>query len=185
MMGYIEKELKSIIKKSGHYAIQGVLHVLPKAHEELGKDNPVVLLNEGSSIATISKPPSSISNCNDMQTTMPQPNACDRKGKGTHGLIVVKKLLADKENWRVPDNESYWQFPGAFCRGKDQCVLYIEDYRKVYSSCPKNVHFLWADIQLSKGKVNNYKAKIMIDGKNVSVMYRSAPCNGVKACSEK
>ena len=32
---FIEKELKSIIKKSGHYAIQGVLHVLPKAHEEL------------------------------------------------------------------------------------------------------------------------------------------------------
>ena len=51
----IEKELKSIIKKSGHYAIQGVLHVLPKAHEELAKDNPVVLLNEGSSSPAINK----------------------------------------------------------------------------------------------------------------------------------
>ena len=40
VIGFIDKELKSIIKKSGHYAIQGVLHVLPKAHKELAKDNP-------------------------------------------------------------------------------------------------------------------------------------------------
>ena len=56
----------------------------------------------------------------------------------------------------------------------------------VYSSCPKNLHFLWADIQLSKGKVNNYKTRVTIDGKDVSrsVIYRSAPCNSVKACPE-
>ena len=56
VMGFIEKELKSIIKKSGHYAIQGILHVLPRAHKELDKANPVVLLNEGSSSAAISMP---------------------------------------------------------------------------------------------------------------------------------
>ena len=56
VMGFIEKELKSIVKKSGHYAIQRVLNVLPKANEELVKDNLVVLLNEGSSSAKISKP---------------------------------------------------------------------------------------------------------------------------------
>jgi len=155
--------------------------VLPKALKELAKDNPVVLLNEGSAI---SKPSLALSNCSDTQGNLQQPSACDRKGKGTHGLIVVKKLLADKENWRVPENESDWQFPGTSCRGKDECVLYIEDYRKVYSNCPKNVHFMWADIQLSNGKVNNYKTKVMIDGKDISVMYRFAPCNGVKACSE-
>ena len=107
----------------------------------------------------------------------------DRKGKGTHGLIV-RKLLADKENWRVPENESERQFPGTSCRGKDQCILYIEYYHKVYSSCPKNLHFLWADKQLSKGKVNNYKTKLKIDGKDVFVVYKSAPCNVVKECSE-
>ena len=181
VMGFIEKELKSIIKKSGHYAIQGILHVLPRAHKELDKANPVVLLNEGSSSAAISMPSMAY---RDTQETTQQPSACDRKGKGTHGLIVVKKLLADKENWSMPENESDWQFPGASCKGKDQCILYIEDYRNVYSSCPKNLHFLWADIQLSKGKVNNYKTKVTIDGKDVSVLYRSAPCNGVKACSE-
>ena len=90
VMSFIQKELKSIIKKSGHYAIQGVLHVLPKAHEELAKDNPVVLLNEGSSSAAISKP--SMADYNTMQ----QSSGCDSKGKGTHGLIVVRQLLADK-----------------------------------------------------------------------------------------
>ena len=108
----------------------------------------------------------------------------DYKGKGRHGLIIVRRLLADKVSWRVPENESNWQFPGTSCRGKDQCTFYINDYWKVYSSYPKNLHFLCADIQLSKGKVNNYKTKMTIDGKDVSVMYRSAPCNGVKACSE-
>ena len=30
--------------------------MLPKAHKELAKDNPVILLNEGSSSAAMSKP---------------------------------------------------------------------------------------------------------------------------------
>jgi len=79
--------------------------------------------------------------------TMQQSSGCDCKGKGTHGLIVVRKLLVDKENWKVPENESDWQFPRAFYRGKDQCTLYIEDYWKAHSCCPKNFHFLWADIR--------------------------------------
>ena len=93
--GFIEKKLKTIIKKSGHYAVQEVLHVLPKAHEELAKDNPMILLNEGSSTAAINRP--SMAH-NDAQGIMQQSGGCDRKGKGTHGLIVVRKLLADKEN---------------------------------------------------------------------------------------
>ena len=102
-----------------HYAIQGVLHVLPRAHKELDKANPVVLLNEGSSSATISMPSMAYK---DTQETTQQPSAYDRKGKGIHGLVVVKKLLADKENWSMPENESDWQFPGASCKGKDQCI---------------------------------------------------------------
>ena len=63
-------------------------------------------------------------------------------------------------------------------------MLYFEDYQKVYPSCPKNIDFLWADIQLSKGKVNIYKTKMVIDGKEAAVTYRSTPCNGIKECSE-
>ena len=118
MTSFIEKELKSIIKKSGHYAIQGVLHVLPKAHEELAKDNPVVLLNEGSSSAAISKP--SMADYNAMQ----QSSGCDHKGKGTHGLIVVIDNFWLTKKIGVSEKESDWQFPRTSCRGKDQCILY-------------------------------------------------------------
>ena len=71
-----------------------VLHVLPKANKELAKGNPVVLLNEGSCSGAVSK--TSMAH-NDSQGTMQQTSGCDRKGKGMHGLIVVRKLLADKE----------------------------------------------------------------------------------------
>ena len=62
--------------------------------------------------------------------------------------------------------------------------MFVEDYRSVYPTCPKNLDFLWSDIQLSKGKVNNYKTSVTIDGKEVPITYRSAPCNGVKVCPE-
>ena len=106
--------------------------------------------------------------------------------KGTHGLVVVKKLLAEKENWIIPVTETDWQFPGAFpeaCK-YEQCILFIEYYHSVYPTCPKNIDFLWSDIQLSKGKVNNYKTTVDIDGKKIQIVYRSAPCNGVKVCAE-
>ena len=107
----IEKELKSIIKQSGHCAIQGVLNVLPKANKELAKDNPVVLLNKG---LLVNHPWL-------IQGTMQQTISCDRKWKDMHGSIVVRKPLTDKENWRVPENELDWQFPRTSYRGKDQC----------------------------------------------------------------
>ena len=193
VMSYVEKELRSIIKKSGHYAIQGVIRVLPQAEKKLSEDSLTVMMCEGT-CSMIYKLLASNSGSDlqgawqqklsDMQRAWQQLSAGERKGKGTHGLIVVKELLADKENWILPENDSDWNYPGISCRGRDQCVLYFEDYRKVYPSCPKNIHFLWADIQLSKGKVNNYKTKVVIDGKEIAVTYRSAPCNGVKACSE-
>ena len=92
--------------------------MLPKAHKELAKDNPMVLLNEVSSSGLINRTSMAHS---DPQSTMQQTSGCDHKGKGTHGLIIVRKLLADKENWRVPENESDWQFLKTSCRGQDQC----------------------------------------------------------------
>ena len=97
--------------------------MLPKAQMVLDEDNPVVLLNEGSSSATNRRKPSlSVGSSSHMQAAVHQSSICDHKGKGTHGLIVVKKLLSDKENWNVPENESDWQFPGSLCKGKDQFV---------------------------------------------------------------
>ena len=82
-------------------------------------------------------------------------------------MAFFRKLFSDKE-----------------CNKHEQCVLFVEDYRSMYPTCPKSLDFLWSDIQLSKGKVNNYNTTITIDGTETSVTYRSAPCNGVKVCPE-
>ena len=41
--GLLQKELRSIIKKSGHYCIQGVMCVLPKAREVIDEKESVLL----------------------------------------------------------------------------------------------------------------------------------------------
>ena len=82
VIGYVEKELRSIIKKSGHYAIQGILTVLPQVHEELSKGSPSVMMCEGTSCTAICKPLASSSGSN-MQGAWQQLKAGDRKGKGT------------------------------------------------------------------------------------------------------
>ena len=44
---------------------------------------------------------------------------------------------------------------------------------------------MWSDIQISKGKVNiDRKIKVKIDGKEEELLYRMAPCGGVKKCPE-
>ena len=125
----------------------------------LAKDNPVVLMNKGSSSTISIKLSLSVGCSSNVQAAEHQPIIFDRKSKGTHGLIRVRKLISDKENWRLPEDQFDWQFPGSSCKGRDQFVLFIEDYQKVYASCPKNVHFLWTDIQLSKGKIITTKLK--------------------------
>ena len=41
--GIVEKELKSIIKKSEHYCIQGMFHVLPKGRDIVQQQSPFLL----------------------------------------------------------------------------------------------------------------------------------------------
>ena len=37
-----------------------------------------------------------------------------RKGKGMHGLTIVRHLLESKENWNTISAKSDYQFPGVF-----------------------------------------------------------------------
>ena len=64
----------------------------------------------------------------------------------------------------------------------EQSVFYFEDCQANYSTCPLDQHHLWVDNQFSKVKVNNYKTTVDVDGKELKVVYCSAPCNGVKMC---
>lgn len=82
-------------------------------------------------------------------------------GKGTHAIITVRKMWSDKENWVMLKNIN---IQGVFSDEQKRCVYYTSNYAEVSSTSELDLHFLWNDIQLSKGKVNNYSSVFDIGG---------------------
>ena len=63
-------------------------------------------------------------------------------------------------------------------------LLYSKDVSKLPQYVASKPHFLWDDIQMSKGKLNpDRMVTLNINGIDEEVFYRMAPCNGVKVCS--
>ena len=80
------------------------------------------------------------------------------------------------------ENKSSYQFPGVTSKPSLQHLFYTDDVSKLNQSCD-DPHFLWNDIQLSKGQLNKDRLiNVEINGKSEEVYYRSAPCQGVKYC---
>ena len=66
-----------------------------------------------------------------------------------------------------------------------QCVYHIDDYKTLEQSVESDPHFIWNDIQLSKGKINKDRLLEMdVGGKKEHIYYQSAPCGEVKVCNE-
>ena len=67
--------------------------------------------------------------------------------------------------------------------------MHTNDCRKLGQSCNKKYHFMWDDIQLSKGTWRDREVKVNLNNEGVqdesTLIYRSAPCNGVKTCPVK
>ena len=60
-------------------------------------------------------------------------------------------------------------------------MYYSEDYSKLDRGCSTDPHFLWYDIQIYKGKANkDYSIFVEISGSKEELVYRCAPCNGIK-----
>ena len=77
-----------------------------------------------------------------------------------------------------------YHFLGAFPKSTEQQLYYIPDCTSLQQASSSN-HFLWSDIQLSKGQVNKDRLiEVEIGDKKESVFYRSASCLGVKMCPE-
>ena len=73
-------------------------------------------------------------------------------------MITVRRMMSDKENWVLINHAKEYQYPGVFSCQQRQCVYCTPDYTQLSSSSQPDPHFLWNDIQLSKGKVNSYSA---------------------------
>jgi len=67
----------------------------------------------------------------------------------------------------------------------EQYLLYTPDVYQLSQATTSNPHFMWYDIQCSKGKKNvDRMIKFRIDQKEHELMYRMAPCAGIKRCPE-
>ena len=65
-------------------------------------------------------------------------------------------------------------------------TLYTDDCTKLPQSCASNKHFLWDDIQVSKESWNkDREITVTLDEKVEKLVYRVAPCNGVKVCPQE
>ena len=172
-----------MIKDNGHYSVQGIYMTLPKGRSMAESEDPLMLpcdsSNSTSNIQESAPPKSTIS-------SRPLEEKRNRVGKGiSYTLSLVRKFLKEPENWKKVDTTKCYHFPGAFQKKCIQQLYYIPDVAKLEQTCD-DTHFLWKDIQLSKGQLN--KTRLItadIAGKKEDVYYRSAPCLGVKFCSQE
>ena len=174
VVSLVQLELRSMIKSNGMYAVNGVYYATQRGIEALSESEPLLLPNYN----TDEK------HCNS-QSGGSWKNLEGKKkrvGKGSNILTIVRKLLSEPENWMKVESKRSYHFPGVLPKPLLQQLSYTEDILSLQQSC-KDPHFIWKDIQLSKGQLNKDRLiKIEINNKTEEVYYRSAPCLGVKYC---
>ena len=93
---------------------------------------------------------------------------------------MVRQLLSEPENWFSVRSKSSYQLPGVFPTPIKQQLYFTSDISDQVQSC-KDSHFIWKDIQLSKGALNKDRLiKDNIQGKMESLHFRSSLCSGVR-----
>ena len=176
VMSLVRYELKSIIKKNGFYAVYGIYHVSHKGIEFVKSNEPLLLPNiQGEGL----KRQNTASNWTDDQSSK---HKRIRNGKGSNILSVVKKCLSEPENWLNVNSKASYQFPGVFSTPVMQQLYFTNDFSKLVQSCD-DPHFIWKDIQLSKGSLNKDRLiTVEMQDKKEDLYFRSSPCSGVKMC---
>jgi hypothetical protein len=107
-----------------------------------------------------------------------------RKSKGTHLLPVLTSLLSSRENWYEIKDHNDYQYPGKFRLDHPHRLGFAPDITTLPLYTKEDEHFLFTDIQLSKGKPRAArKITVHVDNKEEELFYRIAPCGGVKCCS--
>ena len=127
--------LRSVIKKSEHYSLQGVIVVEEKGRDVAANRKSVLLPNSAAPVCC--KESSHILNTSDTHI-QGKSKGKGRVGKGTHGLSIVRHLLTDKEKWIIPKKVRDCHFPGT---SGEQSVFYFEDCQAIYSTCPLDPHY--------------------------------------------
>ena len=179
VLGLVEKELQSIIKKNKHYGIQGIVCETENGRRCV-RQNQQLLMIRCSDECNVKA-----SATRHAGESKQSEHKGIRSGKGCHGIALIKMLIEDEENWEHLSCKDDYQFPGVFPHSKLQRAYYTDDYKSLPQST-SDPHFLWQDIQMSKSGWNkDRQVTVKIAGKSETLMYRVASCNGVKVCPEK
>ena len=177
VLGFVKLQFKSLIKASGHYSVQGVYHALPKGRGHVSSSENLPLPKVG---GLYQLPPVSASSST---SSIASSQKKKRLGKGCHVLTVVRTLLEDSENWKVIEDKTNYQYLGTFPHPSQQQLYFVPDISALEQTATDNPHFLWLDLQLSKGPLNKDRCiEVNIGCRKEKVFYRSAPCAGVKVC---
>ena len=144
VMSFVQLELRSMIKSSGHYAVNCVYCPTPEGIHAVNDSAPFLLpMYDGSNQTT------TISSMAISQNVVKN----KRLGKGTNTLTIIRKLSAESKNWLKFENKSNYQFPGVLTKESHQQLIYIQNISDLEQSS-EDPHFVWKDIQLSKGQLN-------------------------------
>ena len=123
ILGTANKELKSIIKQSQHYSVQGVVSTTSKGYKIIHDGEkftiPTVILESH-------KDDDQCQGSNSRKRNKSADKSAGKSiriGKGTHGLVTIRKLIEDEENWKKISEKSDYQFPGVFPTQQSQSIF--------------------------------------------------------------
>ena len=95
---------------------------------------------------------------------------------------IIRSLLTQEE-WKIIESKQDYQYLGVYNHPGHQTLYFIPNIQELEQTAD-NDHFLWDDIQFSKGSLNKDRMiQTVIKNQNEIVFYRTAPCNGVKMCT--
>ena len=120
VMSFVQLELRSMIKSSGHYAVNGVYYPTQEGVRAMNDSDPFLLPKCDHSVETATS-----------STALSQNVVVKKKrlGKGTNIITTVRKLFAESENWLKFENKSSYHFPGVLTKASYQQLFYVEVYR--------------------------------------------------------
>ena len=109
-----------------------------------------------------------------------------RKGMGCQAISSIRNLMNSSKNWFPIKSHKDYHFPGVFETPPPQRMGYCSDISVLPNYELSDPDFMFADIQLGKGKARNQReVKLNVDGNDEQIIYRIVPCGGVKVCSEE
>ena len=151
ILGLVDYKLQSMIKRNGHYSVMGVLCPLPEGNLHLTENKPLSLPCK---VVTVKPTTYTTASCSFSPPLDCEKSKRKREGKGSNILTVVRKLMKCPENLKSIKSKQDYQFLGSFEHPSPQQLFFIPDCSKLEQRSLTNPHFIWADIQLSKGQLN-------------------------------